>query len=208
MASLILWIANNEGSLSALGSLISAGAALTALFFVVPQLRAIRESRVLESTVAFLNLMAATREDREYVYRHMPKAEADLSSLDDESRKHVERVITNLNDVAVLLENRAIPGATFLGMYHTLVIRCWYKLAPYAAIHEARLGGRYAHRVERLAIRAMRYHDAHRAHRGTSIAISDGSNPPQEVYRTITRGGIAGLFDLLLWFFRRRLALY
>lgn len=202
------FVQSNSEALTALFTIVGSTAVVFATILALPQLIVVRRNAQLESTLTFLKLMKEGSEDREFVYKELPVDIQALQQLSDQNRRRVEKVIVSLNDVGLLFEEVTIPKRLFFGVYHTMIIRLWYKLQHYAKYHETRIGGRYARRLERLDRRAKLYHDINPKHRETVIRLDTGKGEPVKVYETHKEQGLKGFVQEVIWFFRRCFGIY
>lgn len=182
-------------------------AVVIATFLAIPELKEMSRTGRLESTLAFIARIRSGRDAREFVYQSLPADVEGIACMTPEMRKEAEDAVNSLNEVGLLLEGKMIDRQLFLGLCHSMMIRCWYKLKPFAQYQEGRIGGRYARRIARLDRRAKLYHDIHPQHRTTSIRLATGGKSIV-IYQTVTRTGLASLGQKLVWFVRRKLKWY
>jgi len=102
-----------------------------------------------------------------------------------------------------------VPKKQIFHTCHSVFIRCWYKLKPYAKYQEQMIGSRYARRVALLDKRAKLYHDIYPQHRITKIKFYQSSQDKSIViYETKFKKGWMGFLQRISRFFRRIFQIY
>lgn len=177
------------------------------IILAIRELKEMNRTGKLQSSLTFMEKIRSSRDARERIYKELPSAIDEMGKLKKEIRLDAEEVINSLNELAVLVEDNAIDREMFFSICHTMIIRSWYKLEPYALYHESRIGGRYARRVGWLAQRAKLFHDINPIHRTLVIRLDVGKESIP-IYQTEVKEGIAGLFQRIVWLIRRRLRIY
>lgn len=170
-------------------------------------LRVVVKTHRLESVQEFLKDYEEASEGRRFViYDFDFSADQELSP---EIERRVQNVINSFNRIGLLLEDGLLSPQLVFGICHTQLIRCWYRLEPYIRYHEGRIGGRYGRRIERLSVRAKKFHDARPQHRVTVIKIDPGvGKEPFIIYQTHIHKGVAAVKQRALWWIQRLLDLY
>ncbi|MGA9347246.1 MAG: hypothetical protein WBW48_00385 [Anaerolineae bacterium] len=177
-------------------------AVIIAAAIALPQLVEISRTGRLEGTLAFIEKIRQASNAREVIYKSLPSDVEAMASLSPEIRSKAIQVINSLNELGVLLEGSMIDRALFFGVCHTMIIRCWYKLKPFAEYEEGRIGGRYARRIEGLDRRAKIYHDINPQHRVTAIKLAVGDESVV-IYQTVVKSGVRELIQRIVWAVRR-----
>ncbi len=162
-------------------------------------LRLIEKQLCFTSIARFMDELAETAGDREFLFQAaFPKGE-DFSNIDPSLEQRARNVINLLNRVALLIEERLLPPRLILSLTHTMIIRCWFQLETYAAYQERKLGGRYARRVKSLDERAKRFHDARPHQRIHEVRLHRKDGTSVLVYKTHRKHGVAGLAQRVGW---------
>lgn len=168
-------------------------------------IRAIARGNRMQSTSHFLDYLEATRDERRHLYQNCNFSNPKETSEEDEIC--AKSIIDSFNRIAVLIENDMLDPELVFSTCHTVVIRCWYRLEPYARYQETLIGGRYARRVERLFERAKKFHDIRPHQRIHPIRISFGDQSII-VYETFLKTGIRGFLQRITWSIRYFMRIY
>lgn len=172
------------------------------LVIALYNLRLLIRSQTMQSASQFLDFLESCKSDRHIIYNEFVFDPNHPEELPQEHREAAERVIDSLNRIAMFIENKLLKPEFVFSLCHTVVIRCWFKLEPYAAYKEQQIGGRYARRVKRLDVRAKSFHDIRPHQRITSIKIQtpqSEKNTPIVIYKTNKLTGVSGFFQRLFW---------
>ena len=113
------------------------------------------------------------------------KQKAAFGKVDPKTFETARKAIAKLNELGQLLEDGLINYNSFLGIYHSHVIRACSALEPYRRKFEKemRLGGNYGHRLLRMRHKAILYNLAYPKHRCKDIYIYS-ENDTVIVYRS------------------------
>jgi hypothetical protein len=176
-------------------------------FVAILNLKTIIRNQQMAALQRFSDELAETEEDRKFIYRTFQRKE-DYSDLNDESRNKAERVINFLNKVEWLIENRILPPRNILSLCHTVIIRCWYQLEPFAKYQEQRIGGRYGRRIARLDSRAKQFHDIRPHQRINAIRLDQGSKGSIVIYETDRLNHFRGVIQRIRWWIKYSLGRY
>lgn len=175
--------------------------------FAMYNLLLIRKQHHLTSIMRFYDDMDATATNRKYIFQRFSRRD-DYSDLEPEAERTAQEVINFLNRVAQLIEIDMMSGHAVLSATHTVILRCWHQLEPYARYHEGRIGGRYARRIDRLVRMARLFHDVRPHQRITSVMLDTGQGDPELVYRTNVHLGWRGRAQRIGWYIRKSLKWY
>lgn len=186
---------------------VSAVAATLAPIIAIPQLFEMSRSGRMESTLAFIEKLKESSDDRRIVYSQLPDNQDEMENISPELRKKTLNIVNALNELGTLLEENMIDKRIFFGMCHTIIIRGWYKLELFVRHEESKIGGRYGRRIERLDKRAKLYHDINKKHRITVIKIPIGTET-RVIYETKIEVGLKRIQQKIKWFFIRNLKMY
>lgn len=186
---------------------LSTLAVVIAVILAVPQLVHISRAGRLQSSLAFIQKIRDGRAARAIAFSMFPGEGTMTDSQFEEVREQMEEAINALNEIGALLEQKTVDKRAFFGYCHSMVIRTWYVVRPFAEYRERCLGGRYGRRVAQLDRRARLFHDVMPQHRATSLRISWRSKQ-MTVYRTTVKPGGAGVLQRVGWGIRRVLKLY
>lgn len=171
----------------------------------VRQLREVANQSRFAATHAFHTILRENAElFRTVLVELTPRRTVEqIEDLGPEVRARARLAVNTLNDLGQMLEERMIDGHVFFGLTHSQVIRLAYVLKPFCLWEEERIGGRFGRRLDRLDVRAKRYHDSSPLQRPTVLYIQDAGGRV-EVYRTDARNGLSGVVHRLGWWWRRK----
>lgn len=189
--------------LSAINTLII----LIGVPIAIINLVAITRTHHLQAVSQFMQDLAATADDRRFIYREFCFAES-TKPISAEAKTRADNVINFLNRVGLLIENRLLSPEMVLSICHTVIIRCWYKIGDYVRYQESLLGGRYGRRLERLVERAKAFHDIRPHQRWHPVLLDDGSGRPMIIYQTEVENGCGVIKQRFVWFIKRILRIY
>lgn len=177
------------------------------IFIAIKNIKIIAKTQKLEVINSFLDELRENESAREFLFKEYKFVT--LDKMDRKSICEVEKVINSLNRICLLLDNKLINAEIILGLCHTMIIRCEYKLRDYIKDKEKAIGGRYGRRIIRLTKKAKNFQDSYKNHRSNPVKIHKIGTNPIIVYKTIIGNSFKEkLSNHLVWFWRRLWKIY
>ena len=172
------------------------------IVIALKNLKIIAKSQKLEVLDSFINELKGNEGSRKFLFQSF-KFES-IDKLDETSTAEIEKVINSLNRICLLLDNKLIDANVIFGLCHTMIIRCEYQLRPYIQEKEKKIGGKYGRRINKLTVRAKKFHDSYKYHRTNPIKIDIHGSKSKEIYKTIIGNSFEErLNNKLEWCWRR-----
>jgi hypothetical protein len=127
---------------------------------------------------------------------------SDIHLLDASDRQKAARAIDALNLIAHLVEENLVDARLFFGLSHVTAVRVAHILDPFMRDVELSQGAPYGHRVQRIAVRAKRFHLLNPATRTSAISVTRSGEVIVIVNPVVDRGAFRRTLDNLEYRFR------
>jgi hypothetical protein len=139
----------NWEAISAISTFVATIVIVVTGIFAILQLREMRHSRRLELFIELFDYLSSpeARQNRKFVYTSLP---TDPSQLTDQHFFKIDEVLSSLDRVWILIEQKQLEAKFIIDSYGEMFLRLWTILYPIVLYERKRRGQYYRMRAEAL----------------------------------------------------------